>query len=85
MKEVIVNLLTLEGFLVGRKPIFNAEQVVSESWNGEELLEHRVHVADAAKVSQADPYLSTSRRRRRRVVPSWRSLNVIHNWLDTVL
>jgi hypothetical protein len=52
MQHVVINVksLILLDVLLGM--VVNAEQVVSEGRDHEELLEHRVHVADAPQVPQ---------------------------------
>jgi hypothetical protein len=58
MKDVVVNLLSFECLWVLWESVIDAEQVVAEAGNGEELLEHGVHVANAAQVAKANALLA---------------------------
>ena len=68
--HVIVDHVTLVLFHLLGLAIVNAEQVIAEGGNHEELLHHAVHVADADQVAQADVLLRRVWRiGRRRVAP----------------
>lgn len=68
--HVIIHLFALVVFQVFWLPVVNAEQVVAEGRDHEELLHHAVHVADAAQIAQADVLLVALRLDLRNVVPS---------------
>jgi len=51
MHHVVVNLLTFVFLEIFCFTVINTEQIVPEGGDHEELLHHRVHVADAAHVA----------------------------------
>ena len=58
VKHVVVDCLVTIVFELFFYTVVNAEQVVAECGNHEELLHHAVHVADAAQVAKADALLA---------------------------
>ena len=67
--HVVVNLLILVLFDLLGLAVIDAEQVVAEGGDHEELLHHAIHVADAAQIAQADVLLIALRLDLRNVVP----------------
>jgi hypothetical protein len=51
-KHIIIDLVTLKLYHIGRLLIPYRQYGVAESWNGKELLEHRIHVTNAAQVAE---------------------------------
>ena len=73
--HVIINLFALVVFQVFWLAVVNAEQVVAEGRDHEELLHHAIHVADAAQIAQADVLLVALRLDLRNVAPRLRLLD----------
>jgi hypothetical protein len=60
MKNIIINLVSFELLKVFWLLIINRKEVISESWDHKELLEHRVHIASATKIFQTTVLLTVS-------------------------
>jgi hypothetical protein len=86
MKNIIVNLVSLVVNKVLWVTIINGEKVVAESWYHKELLHHRIHIANATKVFEANVFLSAlDSVARRRVVPSIVPLDHAHQRKHAIL
>ena len=81
--HVVVNLLILVLFDLLGLAVIDAEQVVAEGGDHEELLHHTVHVADAAQVAQAYILLIALRGNLRNIAESLWLLNC-HNEGDKI-
>jgi hypothetical protein len=57
VKHIVVHLLILMLHQILSLPVISTEQVVSEGRDVEELLEHRVHVANAPQIPQSHEVL----------------------------
>ena len=57
MHHVVIDLLTLVLLDFLSLAIINAEQIITEGRNHEELLHHTIHVANAPQVAQTHIFL----------------------------
>ena len=78
MQHVVINFLVFEFLEVRSDSIINAQHVVSEAGDHEELLKHTVHVADAAQILESYVGLRTFILTRWLVVPLFRSFDIVN-------
>ena len=79
--HIVVNSLAFVLFHVGWLSVVNAEQVVAEGWNHEELLHHAIHVANAAQITQSNVLLiSLSGDLWWHIAPKLGLLNCLDKW-----
>jgi len=88
VKHIVINVFSLILDDLFGLSVINAEQVVPQRGNHEELLHHGVHVADAAQVAQTHVLLRTtftSLLRRWLIAPYLRLLDRRKHWHQNFL
>jgi hypothetical protein len=60
MQHVVIKHFALVLLVVFGDSIVHAQDVVAEGWSHEELLHHRVHIANAPKIFETDILLESS-------------------------
>ena len=85
MHHAVVNALPLVVLEVFGLAVIDAEQVVAEGWNHEELLHHTVHIADTAQVAKTHICLRAFRLNLRDVVPGPGFLDSGNEWHELLI
>jgi hypothetical protein len=87
MEHVVIDLFISILFNVLFLSIVHTEQIVSKVWNHEELLHHRVHVANAAKVLQSNILLRPLKAASARwhIEPALGSLDGLNQWKQILI
>ena len=82
VKHVVINVFSLILDDLFGLSVINAEQVVPQRGNHEELLHHGVHVADASQVAQTHVLLKPFLSGLRLIAPSFGLLNCLNQWQE---